>query len=129
MPVGKLNKTMTIRYGDMVSDAIRWALFIYATKIKGVKYKELGITPAMGNMIKNHKRRVADDLLDKLLEKLTAKDLIQLTLLLKQWNTGSKPEWARRLAWLGRRPDEAEVRGSNPRGPTFLDRLCLISHC
>ena len=25
---------------------------------------------------------------------------------------------ARRLAWLGRRPDTAEVRGSNPRGPT-----------
>ncbi len=26
--------------------------------------------------------------------------------------------WARRLARLGRRPDTAEVRGSNPRGPT-----------
>ena len=27
---------------------------------------------------------------------------------------------ARRLAWLGRRPDAAEVRGSSPRGPTTL---------
>ena len=26
----------------------------------------------------------------------------------------------RRLAWLGRRPYKAEVRGSNPRGPTIF---------
>jgi len=76
VPRQNILETITIRYGDMVSDAIRWALFIYATKIKGIKYKELGITPAMGNMIKNRKRRVSDDLLDKILGKLTAKDLI-----------------------------------------------------
>ena len=28
---------------------------------------------------------------------------------------------ARRLAWLGRRPHTAEVRGSSPRGPTNND--------
>ena len=27
---------------------------------------------------------------------------------------------ARRLAWLGRRPHTAEVRGSSPRGPTSI---------
>ena len=101
-------ETITIRYGDMVSDHVRWALFIYATKIKGIKYRELGITSATGNMIKNGKRRVSDDLLERILEKLSAKDLIQVTLLLKQWSNGEAPEWARRLAWLGRRPDEAE---------------------
>ncbi len=33
---------------------------------------------------------------------------------------GSAEVRARRLAWLGRRPYEAEVRGSSPRGPTKI---------
>gem|GEM_PF-3343777 len=32
---------------------------------------------------------------------------------------GLNKSGARRLAWLGRRPYEAEVRGSSPRGPTI----------
>jgi hypothetical protein len=50
---------------------------------------------------------------------------------------GLNKSGARRLAWLGRRPHTAEVRGSSPRGPTKFLRfrarffwvvpLCLIS--
>ena len=33
---------------------------------------------------------------------------------------------ARRLARLGRRPDAAEVRGSNPRGPTKPNNIVKV---
>ena len=36
---------------------------------------------------------------------------------------GLNKSGARRLAWLGRRPYEAEVRGSSPRGPTKFLRF------
>ncbi len=109
---------ITIVDGDRVDDDTRWLLFLYATKVKRITYRELGISPAMGNMIKNRKRRVSDDLLDRLLDKLTLKDLIAIVTAYQDWAGAQGPEGARRLAWLGRRPDTAEVRGSNPRGPT-----------
>ena len=105
-----------IGLGLEVSDDVRWVLFVYATKVKGVRYGELGITPAMGNMIKNGRRRVSDEVLERLLARLTAKDLLDVV---KDLKAGSESiGWARRLAWLGRRPHAAEVRGSSPRGPT-----------
>ncbi len=109
---------ITIIDGDRVDDDTRWVLFMYATKVKGVTYRELGISSAMGNMIKNRKRRVSDDLLDRLLDKLTLKDLIAIAEAYRVWTGALGPGRARRLAWLGRRPYTAEVRGSNPRGPT-----------
>ncbi len=47
-----IHETITIVDDDRVDDDTRWLLFIYLTKVKGVKYRELGITPAVGNMIK-----------------------------------------------------------------------------
>ena len=113
-----MGQTITIIDGDRVDDDTRWLLFLYATKVKRITYRELGISPAMGNMIKNRKRRVSDDLLDRLLDKLTLKDLIAITTAYREWTGAQGPEGARRLAWSGRRPHTAEVRGSNPRGPT-----------
>ncbi len=98
----------------MVSDDVRWLLFIYATKVKGIHYRELGITRAYGNMLKNSRRRITDDLLDKILDILSAKDLLIIMYSLNEIGIDAR---ARRLAWLGRRLDEAEVRGSSPRGP------------
>ncbi|MEM0015001.1 MAG: hypothetical protein QXD22_05245, partial [Zestosphaera sp.] len=88
--------------GLEVSDGVRWLLFVYATKVKGVRYGELGITPAMGNMIKNGRRRVSDEVLERLLARLTAKDLLDVVKALKV--SDESIEGARRLAWLGRRP-------------------------
>ena len=113
-----MGQTITIIDGDRVDDDTRWLLFLYATKVKRITYRELGISPAMGNMIKNRKRRVSDDLLDRLLDKLTLKDLIAITTAYREWTGAQGPQGARRLAWSGRRPHTAEVRGSNPRGPT-----------
>ena len=90
-------------------DDVRWVLFVYATRVKGVSYRELGVSSAMGNMVKNRRRRVSDEVLNRVLEKLTAKDLLELLHSLRGGPSSS---------WLGRRPDAAEVRGSNPRGPT-----------
>ncbi len=95
---------------------------IFFMRIEGIKYGGLGLSKPYGNMIKNRKRRITDQLLGKLLEGLTAKDLIRVLETIREWEQGR----ARRLAWLGRRPyelsqlREAEVRGSNPRGPTIL---------
>ena len=111
------NEVLLYEWFKMITDDARWILFLYATKYKGITYRELGITRAYGNMIKNRKRRVTDELLEKILEKLTAKDLLLLT------NSYNEYTGARRLAWLGRRPDTAEVRGSNPRGPTIKHEL------
>ena len=96
----------------------RWLLFMYATKVKGLTYRELGISRSYGNMIKNRKRRVTDDLLDRIPNRLTAKNLLLLVKTYYEYTGGGR--WARRLAWLGRRPHTAEVRGSNPRGPITL---------
>ncbi|MEM0453857.1 MAG: hypothetical protein QXO98_04295 [Sulfolobales archaeon] len=71
--------------GFEVSDDVRWVLFMYATKVKGITYGELGITAAMGNMIKNRRRRVSDGVLEKLLAKLTAKDLLDVMKNLKAY--------------------------------------------
>ncbi len=111
------NEVLLYEWFKMITDDARWILFLYATKYKGITYRELGITRAYGNMIKNRKRRVTDELLEKILEKLTAKDLLLLA------NSYNEYTGARRLAWLGRRPDTAEVRGSNPRGPTIKHEL------
>ena len=121
-----MERPITIIDGDRVDDDTRWVLFMYATKVKGVTYRELGISPAMGNMIKNRKRRVSDDLLDRLLDKLTLKDLIAIAEAYRQWKGPEGPSGARRLAWLGRRPYTAEVRGSNPRGPTTPGTLQIF---
>ncbi len=114
------NEVLLYEWFKMITDDARWILFLYATKYKGITYRELGITRAYGNMIKNRKRRVTDELLEKILEKLTAKDLLLLT---NSYNEYTGNNGARRLAWLGRRPDTAEVRGSNPRGPTIKHEL------
>ena len=114
---------ITIRYGDTVSQDFRWLLFMYATKIKGIKYRDLGLSKPHGNMIKNRKRNITDTLFDKLLEKLSAKDLILVLETIREWEQGR----ARRLAWLGRRPHTAEARGSNPRGPTNNFVLAIVS--
>ncbi len=111
---------------ELISDDARWLLFMYATKIKGVKYSELGISRAYGNMIKNRKRSITNELLERILEKLTAKDLLVVLYSVKELGIGFKEDMrARRLAWLGRRPDEAEVRGSNPRGPIIFSHWCM----
>ena len=89
---------------------------MYATKVKGITCRELGITSAMGNMIKNRRRRVSDEVLEKLLAKLTAKDLLDVVKSIKAG--GGSVSRGPSSSWLGRRPDAAEVRGSNPRGPT-----------
>jgi hypothetical protein len=47
-------------------------------------------------MIKNRRRRVTDDLLDRILEKLSAKDLL---ILVKTFNEYIGDKRARRLAW------------------------------
>ncbi len=121
-----IHENITIRLGDTVNPSTRWLLFIYATKVKGIRYKQLGITPAMGNMIKNRRRGVSNELLERILSMLTAKDLIDLAIAYHEWENG-----ARRLAWLGRRPHTAEVRGSSPRGPTkpILTELLLRYFC
>ena len=112
------HQTITLIDGDRVDQDTRWLLFIYATKIKGVTYRQLGITPAMGNMIKNRKRTISDDVLLRILNVLTLKDLLDIIQAYNEWDKTSPQPGARRLAWLGRRPHTAEVRGSNPRGPT-----------
>ncbi len=108
------NNAWLYREYKLVSDDARWLMFIYLTKIKGVNYRELGITRAYGNMIKNRKRRITNELLDKILEKLLAKDLLILMYSLKEIENGNENPWARRLAWLGRRPYERLVKGVRP---------------
>ncbi len=115
-------------------DDLRYILFIYTTKVKGVPYSRLGLSKAYGNMIKNKKRRVSDPVLEKILETLTAKEFIDIALTLmaepmQSLKTGGAKRFrARRLAWLGRRPDTAEVRGSSPRGPTNDTATSLVSN-
>ncbi|MEM1680400.1 MAG: hypothetical protein QXZ56_04165, partial [Sulfolobales archaeon] len=91
--------------GFEVSDDVRWVLFMYATKVKGITCRELGITSAMGNMIKNRRRRVSDEVLEKLLAKLTAKDLLEVVKSIKAG--GGSVSRGPSSSWLGRRPDAA----------------------
>ncbi len=59
--------------------------------MKSFGSRDLGISPEYLNMIKNRKRRISDELLEKLLEKLTAKDLLEFataTNMIRGW-------WAR----------------------------------
>ncbi len=92
-------------------------MFMYATKIKGISYRDLGLSKPHGNVIKNHKHSITDQLFNKLLETLTAKDIILLLKTIREWMQGR----ARRLAWLGRRPYE-QLGGKRARlggGPGF----------
>ena len=87
--------------------------FVRLMKEYEIKPKDLGIKPRYKLMLKRSERKPSVDLVERLYalikEKSKNEDNIIKT-------TGE--EGARRLAWLGRRPYEAEVRGSSPRGPT-----------
>ena len=78
----------------------------------GIKPKDLGIKPRYKNMLKRGERRPSKELVDRLMKLIESKTKKAGN------NEDNEGVGARRLAWLGRRPYEAEVRGSNPRGPT-----------
>ena len=92
---------------------VLWAIQLYGPK-------KLGVSRAYAYQLRTGKRTPSQELLLKALETMTAKDLLELARLLAEYHGGPGKGWARRLAWLGRRPHTAEVRGSNPRGPTKL---------
>ncbi len=88
---------------------VLWAIQLYGPK-------KLGITRSYAHQLRRGERQPSQELLNRALETMTAKDLLQLVRILGDYHGEC---WARRLAWLGRRPHTAEVRGSNPRGPTI----------
>ncbi len=101
------------------SEVLR-AFFLYAWKVKGLKPRDLGITPAYANMIKRGKRDVSKPLCEKLLQVLTAKDLLETLLALP-------PERAAVAQLAERRPGKAEVPGSNPGGGSTLIHIKLLA--
>ena len=87
------------------------ALFYFIRKIKGNYYLykvEYDKTTGRKRQKLIGNCRALEELTDKILKSRGRNDL-----------RSSSEFRARRLARLGRRPDAAEVRGSNPRGPTI----------
>ena len=86
--------------------------FVELMERYGIKPMDLGIKPRYKNMLKRGERRPSKELVDRLMKLIGSKTKKAGN------NEDNEGVGARRLAWLGRRPYEAEVRGSNPRGPT-----------
>ncbi len=94
-----------------LSEEERRSLLLYAVS-KGCTSRDLNLSPSYLYLLKKGQRRITDTVMEKILKYLTVYDFF---------------EWARSSVWLERRPDAAEVRGSNPRGPTtLLDLSCYI---
>ncbi len=101
---------------SMLGPEVLRALFLYAWKVKGLKPRDLGVTPSYANMIKRGKRSVSRPLFEWLLQALTAKDLLE-TLLEPTLDGAAVAQLAER------RPGKAEVPGSNPGGGSTYPRM------
>ena len=106
----------TVGYNTLIccilGEEIGYDLLVYAWKILGIKPSDLGISNSYANMILNRKRKISEELLLKILERITAKDLLEYLVAI----SGLGPVSRRSSAWLERRPGKAEVPGSNPGG-------------
>ena len=61
-----------------IPDDVRYRVFDYLWNVRRVGSRNLGISSALANMVKNRERRVADSLLKRMLELLTPEEYAEL---------------------------------------------------
>jgi hypothetical protein len=75
-----------------LSDEVRFRIFDYLWS-RGVRSSELGVDPTYANKIKNHRARVSDALLERMLRMLSVDEFAVLVGSTAAYNQGASEPW------------------------------------
>ena len=106
---------------NKIPQELRYRILITVLN-KGVKPRDLEITPAYKYMLLKKKKPISDSLLEKLLKYLSPQELIQLGIVLSGKNlnptlSNSSTVWAGSSAWQSARLASERSRVQIPAGP------------